>query len=405
MQNLSTWLDQHIEVVIENAVAALSENERLKLQVADSVRVFYHALQDSAAQGNLASLVDVLTGWVASRSVTSATLERSESLTSLLATLKAVLWQHILMSSRLHDNVTELLVMSDRLFRDAIDHVANLERQAIVQEMQHQLDQLNARIRTLDQSKSNFIAVAAHELRTPLTLVEGYVDMAASATGVDPETDPFFAGIKSGTHRLRTIIDDIIDVALLDLQMMQFHFQPVWLHQLVRAAHRVVEQQSTERKVTIVVHQTTIPGESTYGDPDRLLQVFTKVLSNAVKYTPDGAQITVQGRALQGFTDIMIRDEGIGIDSAHLAFIFDKFSSVGNASLHSSGKVKFKGGGPGLGLPIAKGILEAHGGTIWAESDGYDEKICPGSTFHLMIPMYIEKPDRPVWAAKPDMHF
>jgi signal transduction histidine kinase len=63
------------------------------------------------------------------------------------------------------------------------------------------------------------------------------------------------------------------------------------------------------------------------------------------------------------------------------------FSALGDVSLHSSGKTKFKGGGPGLGLPIARGIIEAHGGTVWAESDGYDEMTCPGSTFHIMIPM------------------
>jgi signal transduction histidine kinase len=81
----------------------------------------------------------------------------------------------------------------------------------------------------------------------------------------------------------------------------------------------------------------------------------------------------------------------------NLPHIFEPFSALGDASLHSSGKVKFKGGGPGLGLPIAKGILEAHGGTIWAESDGYDEQRYPGSTFHIMIPMLTEPPDGPIW--------
>ena len=73
--------------------------------------------------------------------------------------------------------------------------------------------------------------------------------------------------------------------------------------------------------------------------------------------------------------------------------IFEKFSQLGRVDLHSSGKTKFKGGGPGLGLPIARGILDAHGGSIWAESPGYDEKACPGSIFHILIPIRTESPD------------
>jgi signal transduction histidine kinase len=114
---------------------------------------------------------------------------------------------------------------------------------------------------------------------------------------------------------------------------------------------------------------------------------------NAVKYTPDGGKIAVRARDLPGFTDITVEDTGIGIDPSNLPHIFDTFSALGDASLHSSGKTKFKGGGPGLGLPIAKGIIEAHGGTIWAESEGYSEQTYPGSTFHIMIPMHTTTPD------------
>jgi signal transduction histidine kinase len=93
-----------------------------------------------------------------------------------------------------------------------------------------------------------------------------------------------------------------------------------------------------------------------------------------------------------------VQDTGIGMSASHINHIFDAFSSVGDVSLHSSGKVKFKGSGPGLGLPIARGIIEAHGGSIWAQSPGYNEQTCPGSTFHIMIPLR-EPPDDPVHGA------
>ncbi len=88
-----------------------------------------------------------------------------------------------------------------------------------------------------------------------------------------------------------------------------------------------------------------------------------------------------------------ISDSGIGIDPEEHLRIFEKFGRLGNVSLHSSGKTKFKGGGPGLGLPIAKGIIEAHGGTIWVESEGYSEENCPGAAFHTLLPVRKEPPD------------
>ena len=111
------------------------------------------------------------------------------------------------------------------------------------------------------------------------------------------------------------------------------------------------------------------------------------MLTNAIKYTPDGGKISLDGRKLPGFIEVVIRDTGIGIDPEDQSIIFEKFTRLGNISLHSSGKTKFKGGGPGLGLHIAKGIIEAHGGAIWVESPGYDEETFPGSTFHILLPM------------------
>ncbi len=141
------------------------------------------------------------------------------------------------------------------------------------------------------------------------------------------------------------------------------------------------------RRITLDIKRDTFPNTPIVGDPERLLKAFLKVLLNAVKYTPDGGKVLVSARQLTDFVDIMIEDTGIGIAPENLELIFEKFSTLGDPARHSSSKVNFKGGGPGLGLVIAKGIIEAHGGTIWAESPGVDEKALPGSRFHLMIPM------------------
>ncbi len=147
-----------------------------------------------------------------------------------------------------------------------------------------------------------------------------------------------------------------------------------------------------ERRQTLEIND--FPGSEMwiYADSERLYQCFHNVLINAIKYTPDNGRITLDGRTLPGFIEITLADTGIGISPENQTLIFRKFSQAG-PSLHSSGKTKFKGGGPGLGLPITRGIIEAHGGTIWVESPGYDEVKCPGSTFHILIPTRTEPND------------
>jgi signal transduction histidine kinase len=126
-------------------------------------------------------------------------------------------------------------------------------------------------------------------------------------------------------------------------------------------------------------------------DSARLEQVFVSLLSNAIKFTPDGGQILVTGEVKGSWAEseaveICVADEGIGIDRDQQALIFEKFYRPEDPLQHSTDEVGFKGAGPGLGLSIARGIVEAHGGRIWAESPGRDEKRCPGSRFFVLLP-------------------
>lgn len=396
MRDLRHWLETFSDALIENAVIRLSQDETVKLQIADSVRVFFDAFAQTAQMNALTPISTILGDWVKGRS--TQTDGEVMSLLPLLVTLKQVLWSLVLETCPSEEAIP-ILTDSDLIFTEAMIYLESLENDSLLEDMRRQLHKAQTRVKHLDKSKSNFIAVAAHELRTPLTLVEGYVDMMGTSSpySSDPQSSLLIDGIKSGTKRLRDIINDIIDVSLLDLRIMEFHFQPVWFAQLINAAEKNVRKQFTGRSVEIEIDRDSIPKEPTYADPDRLLQAVQKVMMNAVKYTPDGGRVQVQGRSLPGFTDIMIIDDGVGIDPTNLPHIFDSFSALGDASLHSSGKTKFKGGGPGLGLPIAKGIIDAHGGTIWAESDGYDENQCPGSIFHIMIPMGNAVPDETAW--------
>jgi signal transduction histidine kinase len=121
------------------------------------------------------------------------------------------------------------------------------------------------------------------------------------------------------------------------------------------------------------------------------------VVINAIKYTPDGGVITISGQPVQDAqagdcVQVQVRDTGIGIDAQYHEMIFEKFYQTGKVALHSSGKTKFKGGGPGLGLAIARGIMRAHNGRIWVESAEHNEEKCPGTTVYILLPIAGVKP-------------
>jgi signal transduction histidine kinase len=259
-----------------------------------------------------------------------------------------------------------------------------------------ELEKANETLARLDRSKSDFIAIAAHELKTPLTLIEGYAAMLQEHLPKGDEFTQFkilLKGVDNGTRRLREIVDDMIDVSLIDNNLLSLHFQPVWINRLFEGLQKEFMDVAEDRRQILDIRLFTGCDEMTFGDAERLYQALRNVLSNAIKYTPDEGTIVVDGRTLPGFIEITVSDSGIGIDADDHARIFEKFGRLGNVSLHSSGKTKFKGGGPGLGLPITKGIIEGHGGAIWVESEGYDEGICPGSIFHILVPIRKAPPD------------
>jgi signal transduction histidine kinase len=163
---------------------------------------------------------------------------------------------------------------------------------------------------------------------------------------------------------------------------------------LIQSIISGLTKEATERQLSIQLENLdTLPDIE--GDPEALRKVFHHLVVNAIKYTPNGGKIMFFGypnaRGRRNFAEdgveIIVSDTGIGIAPEYHELIFTKFYQTGELALHSTGRTKFKGAGPGLGLSIAKGIVEAHGGIIWIESPGYDEERCPGSQFHVILPL------------------
>ena len=258
------------------------------------------------------------------------------------------------------------------------------------------MEEANIKLEKLDRTKSDFISISSHELRTPLTVLSGYSQMLLE----DPQLaeNPYYkkiiSGINEGTTRLHEIVDSMLEVAKIDTRVLELQSEDIDLSLIIQQVTTSFTQAVQDRQLRLIKDvMDDIPHIK--GDPEALKKVFHHLISNAIKYTPDGGKIEISGFLLEkgnpifppGGVEIVVSDTGIGIDPRFKDLIFTKFYQTGELALHSSGKTKFKGGGPGLGLAIVRGIIEAHGGRVWAESPGYDEEKKPGSQFHVILPV------------------
>ena len=270
--------------------------------------------------------------------------------------------------------------------RDEIGLLANTfdEMTANLQLRTRQLEQM-------DRTKMRFIQVSAHELRTPLTIIQGYAQLTRLKTAGMEDIAQLTTSILDGTSRMAEIIDSMLDISRIDNNTLEVMPSEVEVSPVIEKVEGVFRSALEERQLNFNTEGLTdLPG--IHADKDLLYKVFYQVIGNAIKYTPDGGRITISGRIIEDANtgsevEIRIQDTGIGIDPGYQELVFEKFYQTGEVHLHSSGKTKFKGGGPGLGLAIARGIVNAHHGHIWIKSPGHDEQMNPGSTVHVRLPL------------------
>jgi signal transduction histidine kinase len=265
--------------------------------------------------------------------------------------------------------------------------IADLRRKN--EELRHAYQSLER----LDKAKSDFINVVGHELRTPLTVISGYADILKGHPTIrqDGNLRTYTGGIVTGIDRLQVIIDNIIDVSRLDSAVVEVHRAPTAIVVLIKEIEAHFKLVLKQRRLQF---ETQGLGQLPFilADSDLLHKAFYHLIVNAIKYTPDGGRITVNGEVIQdehgrAAIQVVVADTGIGIDPEHHELVFAKFYQTGEVILHSSGTTKFKGGGPGLGLTIAKGAVAAHGGDVWVESPGHDEEKLLGSRFYVRLPL------------------
>jgi signal transduction histidine kinase/CheY-like chemotaxis protein len=226
-----------------------------------------------------------------------------------------------------------------------------------------------------NRAKDEFIATVSHELRTPISAVLGWarllrtgkLDAAASARAVEV--------IERSAAAQAQLVDDLLDVSRVERGELRLYVRPVDLRAVVEAATEAVRPAATARGTSIAVEVENAAGP-VVGDPARLQQVTWNLLSNAIKFTPHGGRVHIRLFREGDHAGITVRDDGVGIDADFLPHVFERFRQADSSRTRAFG-------GLGLGLAIVRHLVEAHGGTIEAHSDGSGK----GAAFTVMLPI------------------
>jgi signal transduction histidine kinase len=242
-----------------------------------------------------------------------------------------------------------------------------------------EFNRMAMKLKELDQMKDDFVSSVSHELRSPLTSIKGYVDfiLRGKAGPLNEKLVEYLTIVKNNTSRLAIFINDILDLAKIEARRFELGKEALELPALIEEMVTFFRPQAEESKIQL---EAVVPTNLSLvsADPDKIRQVFTNLLSNAFKFTPEGGKVIIEAKnSPQGdFVEINVKDTGVGIAKEDLQKIFDKFQQI----KPSGSKVK-KVKGTGLGLAIVKGIVEAHGGKIWVESE-----VDKGSNFIFTLP-------------------
>jgi signal transduction histidine kinase len=262
-----------------------------------------------------------------------------------------------------------------------------------------ELKTTNRKLQKLERLKSEFISIVSHELRTPLTAIKNAMDIILSgkAGEMTENIEKFVSMGKRNAVRLSGIINDLLDISKIEAGKMDFKFELTHIEPVIEYVKNNLTEVAKEKDLTIKY----VPSENSveiYADSNRLEQVLTNLVSNAIKFTPNSSEIEISSRVvnarelqydhcfeedikkLQGnYLQVCVADHGIGIERKDLNHVFDKFAQIENS-------LSRKVGGSGLGLPIARQLMESHNGAIWCDSE-----IDKGSKFYFVIPVANDK--------------
>lgn len=258
-----------------------------------------------------------------------------------------------------------------------------------------ELIETNHKLEKLERLKSEFISIVSHELRTPLTSIKNSLDilMSGRCGETTQAADKFLSMAMRNVQRLSGIINDLLDLSKIEAGKMDFNFAPTNINTVIGYVKSALSEVAKTKGLNLITSEAENLPEIT-ADAQRLEQVLTNLVSNAIKFTPENKTIKISSSLVNSkdikineyfkdsiklkdgdYIEVCVEDEGIGIAEKDLLHAFDKFAQIENS-------LSRKAGGTGLGLPIAKQLLEAHRGAIWCDSE-----LHKGSKFYFVIPI------------------
>lgn len=273
-------------------------------------------------------------------------------------------------------NLDELIIRIQKVLEEK-------QRFVRLRDFADQLEKANQELRRIDSMKTEFVSIASHELRTPLAAIKNAVQLVLKETTgkINENQAKFLSMAERNINRLTNILNDLLNLSRIESGKIEIRYEIVALKGIIELTVSSLKPHADARsiKIDLEIHE---PLPSIYGDPEKIEQILTNLIGNAIKFTPEGGSILITARSLahdekSGYghkVAVSVKDTGIGIPSGHLDAIFEKFHQV-EGSLHRSVS------GTGLGLAITKGLVEAHQGKIWVESE-----VGKGSTFTFTLP-------------------
>ncbi len=252
---------------------------------------------------------------------------------------------------------------SERVPVSGDDEIADLARS--FNRMAEELAQVEERRRRL-------IGDVAQELRTPLTAIKGY--MEALIDGVLPAEEETFTLVHQEAGRLNRLVDDLQELSRIEAGAISLEPRPIRLGDVLETVHKRLQPQFEDKNLQLDIQ----PADDLHllADPDRLTQILTNLLTNALRYTPTGGRVWVTARRTGAMVEICVADTGIGISAEALPHIFERFYRADPARSRQNGE------GSGIGLTVVRHLVEAQNGQVWAESEGEGK----GSRFCVRLP-------------------
>ena len=256
-----------------------------------------------------------------------------------------------------------------------------IKRKEELEDISHQLTVTNERLKELDATKSEFISIASHQLRTPLTAIKGYISLLLEGSygKVSVPILDVLNKLYSVNSRFVHLVEDLLNVSRIEAGRIQYSFAPTQLEPLIVELVDMFKPSAREKHLSLNMKLSKVPLPLITIDPNKIKEVVSNFIDNAIKYTKEGS-VTVSLESTPEVAHIIVSDTGIGIHPEDMKNLFQKF-------LRSKETTKMVVSGAGLGLYVGKSFIDAHGGKIWAESDGPDK----GSRFIIELPLHNDK--------------